>query len=257
MNNEQNEYRYFLRLSYLGTNYHGWQIQPGSVSVQELLQDALSLILRTKIGVTGAGRTDTGVHAAVFYAHFDSIHCPESIREMQLAFKVNRILPPDIAVHDILPVVIDAHARFSATSRTYQYHICTKKDPYRAGISWLYERELDLKTMQEAAKRLFHHNDFASFARSNTQVKTTICNIEQASWTQKDHIITFAVKADRFLRNMVRAMVGTMIDVGLGKHTPDGFEQIMLARDRRKAGKSAPACGLHLTGIEYPRELFI
>ncbi len=217
----------------------------------------MSLILRTKTGVMGAGRTDTGVHAATFYAHFDNIHCPASIRDMQLAFKVNRILPPDIAVHDILPVVPDAHARFSATSRTYQYHICTKKDPYKAGISWLYERRLDLETMQDAANRLFHHNDFASFARSNTQVKTTICHIEQASWTQNGHMITFEVKADRFLRNMVRAMVGTMIEVGLVKLSPDDFEQIILAHDRRKAGKSAPACGLHLTGIGYPEEIFI
>ncbi len=250
-------YRYFLRLSYLGTNYHGWQIQPDSVSVQEVLQDALSLVLRADTGLTGAGRTDTGVHAAMFYAHFDSALCPESIRDMQLAFKVNRILPPDIAVHDILPVVPDAHARFSATSRTYQYHICTKKDPYRAGISWLYERALKLEALQEAANRLFHHSDFASFARSNTQVKTTICHIKQASWTQKGHMITFEVNADRFLRNMVRAMVGTMLDVGLEKLSSDNFEQIILSRDRRKAGKSAPACGLHLTGIEYPEETFI
>ena len=257
MNNEQNEYRYFLRLSYLGTNYHGWQIQPGSVSVQELLQDALSLILRATIGVTGAGRTDTGVHAAMFYAHFDSLQCPESIRDMQLVFKVNRILPTDIAVHEILPVVPDAHARFSATSRTYQYQICTKKDPYKAGISWLYEKKLNLDAMQEACKRLFLHTDFASFARSNTQVKTTICHIEHASWTQNGHMIAFEVNANRFLRNMVRAMVGTMIDVGLGKHSTDGFEQIILARDRRKAGKSAPACGLHLTQMEYPKEIFI
>lgn len=250
-------YRYFLRLSYLGRNYHGWQIQPVSLSVQELLQDALSLILRAEIGVTGAGRTDTGVHAALFYAHFNSELCPESINGRQLTFKLNRILPPDIAVHAILPVLLDAHARFSATSRTYKYNICTRKDPYRADISWLYERDLDLGAMQEASGRLFNHNDFASFARSNTQVKTTICHIERALWAKNEHMITFEVKADRFLRNMVRAMVGTLVDVGLGKKTPDDFEQIITLRDRRKAGKSAPACGLHLTGIEYPNEIFI
>lgn len=250
-------YRYFLRLSYLGTNYHGWQIQPESVTVQELLQDALSLVLRNKTVVLGAGRTDTGVHAKVFYAHFDSPNQYEEIQQMQLQFKVNRILPPDIAVHEILPVTPDAHARFHATSRTYQYFIAMQKDPYQSQFSWLLERKLDLGKMQEAALRLLNHKDFSSFARSNTNVKTNDCQIYHAFWEQQSHILKFEIRADRFLRNMVRAIVGTLVDAGLGKITADDFETIIFSRNRSNAGYSAPACGLHLTGIEYPSGIFL
>ncbi len=250
-------HRYFLRLSYLGTNYHGWQIQPGSITVQELLQDALSLVLREKTSVLGAGRTDTGVHAKVFFGHFNSILKAEDINKMQLQFKLNRILPPDIAVHDIMPVIPEAHARFDATSRTYQYFIASTKDPYQSKFSWLLERNLDVDKMQEAAKRLFLHKDFASFARSNTNVKTNDCKIYKAHWEQQNHILKFEIQADRFLRNMVRAIVGTLVDAGLGKITADDFETIIMSKDRRKAGYSAPACGLHLTGIEYPTNIFL
>ena len=250
-------YRYFLRLSYLGTNYHGWQIQPGSITVQELLQEALSLVLRDKTAVLGAGRTDTGVHAKVFYAHFDSHYPCKEIMQMQLHFKLNRILPLDIAVHEIIPVIPEAHARFHATNRTYQYFISRQKDPYESQFSWLLERKLDVGKMQEAAMRLLNHKDFASFARSNTNVKTNDCEIYQAFWKQQNHLLKFEIQADRFLRNMVRAIVGTLVDAGLGKITADDFETIILGKDRRKAGYSAPACGLHLTGIEYPQHIYL
>ena len=253
----ESQYRYFLRISYLGTNYHGWQIQPGSITVQELVQDAFSLILRENTSVMGAGRTDTGVHAKVFYAHFDSRHTAEDFNKLQLQFKVNRILPPDIAVHEIIPVIPEAHARFHAISRTYQYFIALQKDPYQSQLSWLLERKPDVGKMQEAAKRLIQHTDFASFARSNTNVKTNDCKIHKALWEQQNHMLKFEIRADRFLRNMVRAIVGTSVDVGLGKITPDDFETIIRSKDRCKAGYSAPACGLQLTGIEYPQEVFL
>jgi len=254
---QERQYRYFLRLSYLGTNYHGWQIQPGSITVQELLQDALSLILRENTGVMGAGRTDTGVHAKVFYAHFDSRQTAEAINTLELRFKVNRILPPDIAVHEIIPVTPEAHARFHATSRTYQYFIALQKDPYRSQFSWLLERRLDIDLMQEAATRLMQHKDFTSFARSNTSVKTNDCIIDKVQWEQENHILKFEIRANRFLRNMVRAIVGTLVDVGLGKTSADDFETIILSKNRGNAGYSAPACGLHLTGIEYPSGIFL
>ena len=253
----ESHYRYFLRLSYLGTHYHGWQIQPESVTVQELLQDAFSLVLRNKTVLLGAGRTDTGVHATVFYAHFDSCFSYEEITQMQLQFKVNRILPPDIAVHEVLPVNPEAHARFHATSRTYKYFIALQKDPYQSQFSWLLERKLDLDKMQEAALRLLDHKDFSSFARSNTNVKTNDCQIYQAFWEQHNHILKFEIRADRFLRNMVRAIVGTLVDAGLGKITADDFETIILSRNRSNAGYSAPACGLHLTDIQYPSNIWL
>ncbi len=249
--------RYFIRLSYLGTNYHGWQTQPNAVSVQELLQDTLGLVLRQKTTVTGAGRTDTGVHARDFYAHFDTTLSATEVNDKQLCFKLNRILPPDIAVSDILPVSATAHARFDAVSRTYQYFIATKKDPYNANTAWLFERYLDIGAMKKSTEILFKHTNFASFSRSNTQVKTFDCQIMKAEWRQQDHLIIFEIRANRFLRNMVRALVGTMVDVGLGKLTPEAFEEIVLSQDRRNAGYSAPAKGLHLFEIAYPEAIFV
>lgn len=251
------QHRYFINMAYAGTAYHGWQIQPNAIGVQELLQDALSLLLRTETVVTGAGRTDTGVHAPMFCAHFDSGLTPDEIHRMQLSFRLNRILPPDIVVHDIIPVRPDAHARFSAINRTYAYYLATEKDPFKIETSWLFERKLDLETMQEAARRLSAHEDFACFARSGSQVRTTNCTIYKAAWTREHHMLIFEIQANRFLRNMVRALVGTMVDAGLGKISPDEFEGIILSRNRSKAGRSAPAQGLHLTGIEYPDDIFL
>ncbi len=249
--------RYFIRLSYLGTNYHGWQIQPNALSVQELLQDALSLILRQKITVMGAGRTDTGVHAREFYAHFDSGMTQEEATSKKLSFKLNRILPPDVAISEVIPVRPNAHARFDAVSRAYHYHIATKKDPYCVNTAWLVERELDIDAMKKSAEILFAHTNFASFSRSNTQVKTFDCRIMKADWRQQDHLIVFEIRANRFLRNMVRALVGTMVDVGLGKLRPEAFQEIILSQNRRSAGYSAPARGLHLYKIDYPEDIFV
>ncbi len=255
MSSEQN--RYFIRLSYIGTNYHGWQVQPNALSIQELLQDALSLILRHDTPVVGAGRTDTGVHARCFYVHFDTPHSAEEIKQMQIRYKLNRILPADIAIDDLWAVKENAHARFDAISRTYHYHICTQKDPYKTETTWLYERQLNVKAMQKSADILLNHTNFASFSRSNTQVKTFDCNIIQAFWHQEEHLITFEIKANRFLRNMVRALVGTMVGAGLGKLTPEAFEEIILSQDRSNAGYSAPAKGLHLHTIDYPENIFV
>lgn len=249
--------RYFLKLAYVGTNYHGWQKQPSSITVQELLEEAISKVLRVRTGVIGAGRTDTGVHARVFYAHFDAEHDFNSISNMQLQYKLNSMLPSDIAIERIMAVTPGAHARFSAISRTYNYYICTTKDPYMAAFSWLFERELNVQAMQEAAKQLLLYSDFSSFARSNTQVKTNNCTIHEASWVQEGHLTIFRITADRFLRNMVRAIVGTLIDVGLQKMSVTDFVQVIKSRSRGKAGLSAPACGLHLTGIKYPDNLFL
>ncbi len=250
-------HKYFIKLAYDGTNYCGWQKQPASVTVQEVLEYALSVILRQETVVIGAGRTDTGVHARMFFAHFDSCLEPGEISMMQLPFKLNRILPPDIVVYDIKAVQTEAHARFSAVSRTYAYYLATAKDPFRKETSWLYERKLDFDAMQEAAGRLSAHEDFACFARSGSQVRTTKCTIYKAAWTKDHHMLIFEIRANRFLRNMVRAMVGTLVDTGLGRITPEEFEGIILSRDRTRAGRSAPAQGLHLTGIEYPRDIFL
>lgn len=255
MSSERN--RYFIRLSYIGTNYHGWQIQPGSISVQEVLQEALGKLLGNNISVIGAGRTDTGVHARCFYAHFDTLHSAEEIKKKQICYKMNRMLPTDISINEVWAVKENAHARFDAFSRTYHYYICTRKDPYKAETAWLYERKLDVNAMQTSAKILFKHTNFASFSRSNTQVKTFDCTIMKAEWHQEERIITFEIEANRFLRNMVRALVGTMVDVGLGKLTPEAFERIILSQDRRNAGYSAPARGLHLHEIEYPNAIFL
>ncbi len=212
--------RHFIKLAYTGTNYHGWQRQPEAVTVQEALENALSKVLRDKINVVGAGRTDTGVHARVYFAHFDCGYDSEGIQNMQLLYKLNSILPSDIAVYDITAVQPDAHARFNALSRTYMYYICTRKDPFWAGFSWLFTRKLDILAIEEASLLLLNNNDFSSFAKSNTQVKTHICKVHEAIWVKEDHLLIFKISADRFLRNMVRAIVGTLVDVGLEKITP-------------------------------------
>ncbi len=253
---DQPTYRYFIRMAYMGTHHHGWQVQSSAPSIQGDTARALSLLLKEPVQLTGAGRTDTGVHAQCFYAHFDSQHSPDQLASMSLAFKCNRILPPTIAVYEIFPVHPKAHARFHATQRTYHYFISTKKDPFWQDRAWVYERRLDINRMQEAAQLLLQHSDFGSFARSNTQVKTNICQVDTAEWEAASHILRFRIRADRFLRNMVRAITGTLTDVGLGKISVDDFNKIIAARDRSRAGYSAPARGLHLAHIEYPGKLF-
>lgn len=248
--------RYFIFITYKGTSYHGWQIQPNSVTVQQILEDSLSVVLNEKISTTGAGRTDTGVHAKFFCAHFDSISANLSAQN-NLIFRLNGYLPEDISVKSIKRVLPDANARFSALSRTYKYFITRLKDPFFNNSSWLINRKIDIASMNEACTLLFNHSDFTSFSRLHSDTKTNICKIFHAGWEEVDNRTIFTVRADRFLRNMVRALVGTMVEIGYGKMDIKEFEEIILSKDRCRAGKSAPAKGLFLTDIEYPDEIFI
>jgi tRNA pseudouridine38-40 synthase len=248
--------RYFIFISYKGTSYHGWQVQPNSVTVQKILDEALSVILNEKISTTGAGRTDAGVHAMFFCAHFDSIS-PDLITKGNLVFRLNQYLPSDISVNSLKMVVPDANARYSAISRTYKYYISRIKDPFSDNSSWYLHGKIDIKAMNEACEILIHYTDFTSFSRLHSGAKSNICKIFNAVWEESDEQLVFSIKADRFLRNMVRAIVGTMVEIGFGKMDIIEFEDIILAKDRCRAGKSAPAKGLFLVDIEYPEEIFI
>lgn len=248
--------RYFILISFKGSAYHGWQVQPGSVTIQKVLDHALSTILNERITTTGAGRTDTGVHASTFYAHFDTSD-PDLAIKKNIIFRLNRFLPRDIAIINLFRVQPDAHARFSAISRTYQYHINRIKDPFRNDYSWHINGDIDIYSMNSACRLLLGSSDFTSFCRLHSDNKTNICNIFFAEWEESDNRLLFTIKADRFLRNMVRAITGTMVEIGRGKMDLIEFEEIILARDRCRAGKSAPAQGLFLTGIEYPVSVFL
>lgn len=248
-------HRYFAQLSFKGTAYHGWQIQPNALSVQEMIEKALSTILREEILVVGAGRTDTGVHASFYVLHFD---VSEEIRDPQkLVHRLNSFLPADIAVHKVWQVPAEAHARFSAVSRTYHYSITAEKNPFQTETAFYYHGELDVDKMNEAAKILFEYHDFTSFSRLHTDVKTNNCKIFQAEWKREGNQLIFIIKADRFLRNMVRAIVGTLLEVGKGKLSAEDFRKIIEKKNRGEAGASAPAHGLFLADIEYPEELKI
>ncbi|HOK25021.1 MAG TPA: tRNA pseudouridine(38-40) synthase TruA [Bacteroidales bacterium] len=247
--------RYFVFLSFKGTKYFGWQIQPNSITVQKVVDEALSTILREKISTIGAGRTDSGVHAKFFCAHFDSIYNDLETRK-NLLTRLNRFLPVDIAVQRIKKVRNDAHARYSAVSRTYKYYITKNKDPFSEDTSWFVPYHLDLDCMNKACLILTKHSDFTSFSKLHSNAKTNICNIHYAKWEDEDNLLIFTIKADRFLRNMVRAIVGTMVELGRKKINLDDFEKIINARDRCKAGKSVPAKGLFLEDIEYPGDIF-
>lgn len=247
--------RYFIFISFKGTLYHGWQIQPNSVTVQKILDDALSTILQEKILTTGAGRTDTGVHAAFFCAHFDS-NSKELASRKNLIFRLNRYLPADISVNELVKMKPDSHARFSAISRTYRYNISRIKNPFLEESAWLIHGKINLELMNKACEVLLQTSDFTSFSRLHSDNKTNICRIMQAEWVGEKDTLIFTIKADRFLRNMVRAIVGTMVDLGREKISLRNFEEIVDAKDRCKAGKSAPAKGLFLVNIEYPKEIF-
>ena len=230
--------RYFIELAYNGRNYHGWQIQPGTPTVQEVLNRALSTLLREEIQVVGAGRTDTGVHASFYVAHFDtcqSLEYPE-----QTVYKLNRILGKDIAVSRIYPVATDKHARFSAVSRTYQYFIDKNKNPFTCEYAWKVYPLPDIRLMNEACQVLFEYRDFTSFSKLHTDVKTNNCIIMDAHWKDTGKQLVFTIKADRFLRNMVRAIVGTMVEIGQGKLTLADFRRIIESRNRCNAGTSVP-----------------
>ena len=244
--------RYFIHLAYNGANYAGWQIQPNAPSVQQALNEALSTILRAEIYVVGAGRTDTGVHARQMFAHFD---CDLPFESSELAYRLNRFLPADIAIREIFLVADDAHARFSATSRSYQYFISPQKNPFASQTAWILERPLDVTLMNEAANLLLGEKDFGAFSKSNTQTKTNICNVTKAQWVTEGDFLVLHISANRFLRNMVRAIVGSLVDVGQNKTTVAGFQDIIDRKDRTLAGESAPAHGLYLTHVAYPKEI--
>jgi len=245
--------RYFIELSYNGTNYHGWQIQKNAISVQEILNDRLSIILRQPIETTGCGRTDTGVHAKQFFAHFDfqSIDHRPWTMDKNILRSLNAILPDDIAVRDIFPVAADAHARFDAKLRTYEYYIHFNKVPFKQGYSWELRDKPDIERMNEAAKIIMEYTDFSCFSKSNTQVKTNNCKISAAKWEETVNGIVFRISADRFLRNMVRAIVGTLMMVGRNEIEPEEVRKIIESKNRSNAGTSVPACGLYLTEVKY------
>jgi tRNA pseudouridine38-40 synthase len=245
--------RYFIQLSYDGTNYHGWQIQPNGITVQEVLEKVLSIVSREKISLTGAGRTDTGVHTKFFVAHFDAEN--QDLESDKIIYNINCLLPADIAVQNIYKVKADAHARFDALYRSYKYYLTKRKDPFSRFYSEKESRMHDLLKMNEAAAELKNYEDFTSFSRLGTDVKTNNCKIYEAIWTDEGSGLVFSIKADRFLRNMVRAVVGTLLEVGFGKLTLEEFRQIIELKDRGAAGASVPAKGLFLVDIGYPDEL--
>jgi tRNA pseudouridine38-40 synthase len=245
--------RYFIELSYNGTNYHGWQVQPNVISVQEKINDGLSKLLKESINIMGAGRTDAGVHASQMYAHFDY---DNEIDIKYLIDRLNSFLPDDIVIYKIFPVGEKAHTRFHATSRSYEYRIYLGRNPFLLRTTWqLYRYELDVEKMNDAAKILLNHTDFKCFSKSNTDVSTYNCDVREAIWRQKDNLLVFHITADRFLRNMVRAIVGTLINVGLGKNSIEDLIKIIESRNRSEAGLSVPARGLFLTRIEYPKTM--
>lgn len=241
--------RYFIHLAYDGTRYHGWQIQPNGESVEGTIERCLTTLLREPIDIVGAGRTDAGVHSRHMVAHFD--YAP-SFDIKQLTYRLNRMLPPDIAIYKIEPVADDMHARFSATSRTYHYYIVTQRTPFNRQYAWLTHFDLDFTLMNEAAKIIMEYNDFACFCKSHTDVKTTLCDVTEAQWIQTSPTEWyFRIKANRFLRNMVRAVVGTLVEVGRHRMTLDKFRQVIEGKKRTKAGESMPGNALFLEDVGY------
>ena len=245
--------RYFLEIAYKGEKYFGWQRQPQQITVQEVVEDALTKLLRTPITVYAAGRTDTGVHAEKMYAHFDY----KEPLPPQLVFKLNSFLPSDISISNIVPVQENAHSRFDATQRTYHYYVQIGKNPFNFDSSWQVIQELNMEKMNEAAKLLLGKQDFSSFARSKTDVKTHICEVRFAEWERNGDVLKFTIIADRFLRNMVRAIVGTLVNVGKERISIPKFSQIIEQKERKFASVSAPAKGLFLADVEYPKEIFL
>lgn len=244
--------RYFIEIAYNGAQYCGWQIQPNASTVQEVLQKKLSILVQRDIKVVGAGRTDTGVHAKQLFAHFD---IDEIKNTSELIFRLNSFLPNDISVVNLFQVKDDAHARFDATQRAYQYVISLKKNPFLEGLAFQIHNKPDVKLMNDAAKTLLNYNNFKCFSRSKTDVKTYNCTIEKAYWKEEENQLIFTISADRFLRNMVRAIVGTLLDVGYHKTSIEEWHQIIQTKDRSKAGASAPAHGLYLTRVHYPETI--
>ncbi len=246
--------RYFIEIAYNGKNYFGWQRQPGQISVQQVLEETLSTLLRNEIKIIGAGRTDTGVHAKQLFAHFDFDELGD---KNEFLFRINSFLPKDISIKNIFQVKDEAHARFDAVEREYEYIISFEKDPFLQDFAYQINYRPDVDLMNEAAKTLLSHKDFQCFSRSKTDVKTYNCTIVKAFWEAKNNRLIFTIAADRFLRNMVRAIVGTLLDVGFGKVSLEEFQKILESKSREEAGASAPAHGLYLTRVVYPKEIFL
>lgn len=245
--------RFFIEIAYNGTAYHGWQTQPNALAVQQVLDAKLSIIFRQNIETLGCGRTDAGVHATQFFAHFDlqntDIEVSTSLKTLK---SINAILPLDVVAKQIVPVNNNAHARFDASLRTYQYHIHFNKDPFKTNTSWLIKHDdLDLVAMNQAAAIILTYNDFACFCKANADNHTTLCKLLCCEWHKTNNGLIFYITADRFLRNMVRAIVGTLVDVGLGKLNPHDLRTIIESKNRSNAGASVPACGLYLTKVNY------
>lgn len=246
-------HRYFMRLAYRGEPFHGWQYQPNAISVQQVLEECLSTVLRTEVKITGAGRTDTGVNARMMVAHFDMEHRLDDPKRLVNA--LNSIVGKDIAVYGISPVHADAHARFDAISRTYHYYAVSEKSPFFYPLSWKAPANLDYAAMNRAAKHLLDTEDFTSFAKLHTDTKTNICKVTEAEWREVPGGHVFVISADRFLRNMVRAVVGTLVDVGRSKLSEQQFKDIIERRDRCAAGTSMPPQALYLWDVKYPYEI--
>ena len=245
--------RYFIDISYDGSNYHGWQIQPNADTVQHQINLAFSTILNEEINVLGAGRTDTGVHAKKMIAHFDT---NQTIDFVKFKYRINGFLKNDISLNDIYKVKEDAHARFSAISRTYEYRVSRTKNPFSVN-SYFLIRDLDFQSMKKACKFLHGNHDYTSFAKLHSENNTNNCEVFIANWKEDENLLIFTIKANRFLRNMVRAIVGTLIEIGEGKISFSDIETILMSKDRAKAGYSVPANGLSLIDIEYPKEILI
>ncbi len=245
--------RYFIELSYNGKNYFGWQRQPNDISVQEKIEEALSLLLKKRITIVGCGRTDTGVHASRFYAHFD---VDDAFDIKELIYRINSFLPQDIVIYNFYKVPPDAHARFDAVSRTYEYRIFLGRDPFLLDtVLQMHHQKLDVSLMNQAAAELMNYTNFKCFSRSKTDVRTYDCDVRSAYWETKGKMLIFHITADRFLRNMVRAIVGTLLDVGMKKISLNDFKNIIISENRSNAGASVKAKALFLTDVKYPFEL--
>lgn len=247
--------RYFLTLAYNGSSFHGWQRQHNATSVQQVLEEALTTLLRTPIAIVGAGRTDTGVHAKEMMAHFDADLSLET--EKNLPYLLNRYLNEEIVIHRLERVKADAHARFDATARTYEYHLGFEKDPFKPQMYYYFHQPVSLEKMNEAAQILLEYKDFEAFAKSHSDVKTFLCDITKAHWDSSAKGAIFTITANRFLRNMVRAIVGTLIEVGTGKIEVADMHKIIQSKNRGEAGFSVPAAGLYLTEIQYPKRIYL
>ncbi|MDX5435973.1 MAG: tRNA pseudouridine(38-40) synthase TruA [Pontibacter sp.] len=246
--------RYFLEIAYDGGRFHGWQVQPNALSVQEVLEDSLSKILREPISSTGSGRTDTGVHASQQFVHFDTA---QQLDPQHVVYRLNRLLPDDIAARSLYLVTDEAHARYDAFARTYHYHISFTKKPFKRHYAWYHSKPLDVDKMNEAAAILLKYEDFTTFSKVKGDTKHYRCNMYEAVWQQQGEELVFTIRANRFLRGMVRLVVGALADVGRGKLTIQAFEQIIASQNRSKASGAAPAEGLYLAKVEYPEHIFI